>query len=80
MVGSVRHPLNTQDFSSFLLQAQSPKAINIGFANAGNDLVNSIKQATEFNLAAGERVSLQRRQRQCDRPPIRAGTDVCRQR
>ncbi|NNM72803.1 ABC transporter substrate-binding protein [Enterovirga aerilata] len=50
VVGGVRHPLNTADFSSFLLQAQGSKADVIGLANAGSDLVNSIKQATEFGI------------------------------
>lgn len=50
VLGSVRHPLNTQDFSSFLLQAQSSPASVVGFANAGGDLVNSIKQAAEFQV------------------------------
>jgi branched-chain amino acid transport system substrate-binding protein len=52
-VGQVRHPLSTQDFSSFLLQAQSSKAKVIGLANAGNDTVNSIKQAAEFGIVKG---------------------------
>lgn len=50
VVGSVRHPLNTADFSSFLLQAQASKAKVIGLANAGGDTVNSIKQASEFGI------------------------------
>ena len=50
VLGKVRHPLNTQDFSSFLLQAQSPKAKIIGLANAGGDTINSIKQAAEFGI------------------------------
>ena len=45
VVGKVRHPINTNDFSSFLLQAQSSKAKVIGLANAGGDTINSIKQA-----------------------------------
>ena len=53
VLGKVRHPLNTQDFSSFLLQAQSSKAKIIGLANAGGDTVNSIKQAAEFGIVAG---------------------------
>jgi branched-chain amino acid transport system substrate-binding protein len=53
IVGKVRHPLNTQDFSSFLLQAQASKAKVIGFANAGGDTTNSIKQAGEFGLTKG---------------------------
>ncbi len=50
VLGKVRHPLNTQDFSSFLLQAQASKAKIIGLANAGGDLVNTIKQAAEFGI------------------------------
>ena len=53
VVGKVRHPLNTQDFSSFLLQAQSSKAKIIGLANAGGDTINSIKQASEFGITKG---------------------------
>ncbi len=51
--GKVRHPLNTSDFSSFLLQAQSSKAKIIGLANAGGDTTNAIKQASEFGIVAG---------------------------
>jgi branched-chain amino acid transport system substrate-binding protein len=53
VAGSVKHPLNTSDFSSFLLQAQSSKAKVIGLANAGGDTSNSIKQAAEFGIVAG---------------------------
>jgi branched-chain amino acid transport system substrate-binding protein len=53
VLGAVRHPLNTPDFSSFLLQAQASKAKVIGLANAGGDTINSIKQAGEFGIAAG---------------------------
>ncbi len=53
VLGKVRHPLNTQDFSSFLLQAQASKAKIIGLANAGGDTVNSIKQASEFGIVRG---------------------------
>src|SRR5437879_546508 len=53
VLGSVRHPLNTSDFSSFLLQAQASKAKVIGLANAGGDTINSIKQAAEFGLMKG---------------------------
>src|ERR1700731_2143199 len=51
--GRVRHPLNTADFSSFLLQAQASKAQVIGLANAGGDTDNSIKQAAEFGIVKG---------------------------
>ncbi|MFH1340341.1 MAG: ABC transporter substrate-binding protein [Pseudomonadota bacterium] len=53
VLGSVRHPLNTSDFSSFLLQAQASKAKVIGLANAGGDTINAIKQAAEFGLMKG---------------------------
>jgi len=51
--GAVRHPLNTSDFSSFLLQAQSSKAKIIGLANAGGDTINAIKQGAEFGIVKG---------------------------
>ena len=53
VVGGVKHPLNTPDFSSFLLQAQSSKAKIIGLANAGGDTTNAIKQAAEFGIGKG---------------------------
>ncbi len=53
VLGVVRHPLATPDFSSFLLQAQASKAKIIGLANAGGDTINSIKQAAEFGIVAG---------------------------
>ncbi len=53
VLGSVKHPLNTTDFSSFLLQAQSSKAKVIGLANAGGDTINSIKAASEFGIVRG---------------------------
>jgi branched-chain amino acid transport system substrate-binding protein len=53
IVGKVRVPINTQDFSSFLLQAQASKAKIIGLANAGGDTINSIKQAAEFGIVKG---------------------------
>jgi branched-chain amino acid transport system substrate-binding protein len=58
ILGSVRHPLNTADFSSFLLQAQSSKAKIIGLANAGGDTTNAIKQAAEFGIVkAGQKLA-----------------------
>ncbi len=58
VLGSVRHPINTSDFSSFLLQAQASKAKVIGLANAGGDTINAIKQAAEFGiLKGGQRVA-----------------------
>lgn len=53
VLGSVRHPQGTTDFSSFLLQAQSSKAKVIGLANAGNDTINALKGASEFGIVAG---------------------------
>jgi branched-chain amino acid transport system substrate-binding protein len=53
VVGTVRHPLNASDFSSLIVQAQSSKASVIGLANAGGDLVNSIKSAREFGIGRG---------------------------
>jgi branched-chain amino acid transport system substrate-binding protein len=53
VLGKVRVPLNTSDFSSFLLQAQASKAKVIGLANAGGDTINSIKQASEFGIVKG---------------------------
>lgn len=53
VLGSVRVPLNSSDFSSFLLQAQSSKAKIVGLANAGLDTTNSIKQASEFGIVSG---------------------------
>jgi branched-chain amino acid transport system substrate-binding protein len=53
VLGSVRHPTNTADFSSFALQAQSSKADVVAFANAGQDTDNAIKQSGEFGLAQG---------------------------
>ena len=56
VLGSVRHPLGTSDFSSFLLQAQSSGADVIALANAGGDTVNTIKQAVEFNIMPKQKV------------------------
>jgi branched-chain amino acid transport system substrate-binding protein len=53
VLGAVAHPLNTSDFSSFLLQAQTSKAKIIGLANAGGDTINAIKQGAEFGITAG---------------------------
>ena len=58
VLGGVKHPLNTSDFSSFLLQAQASKAKVVGLANAGGDTTNSIKQASEFGIvAAGQKLA-----------------------
>lgn len=53
VLGSVKHPLDSKDFSSFLLQAQNSKAQIIGLANGGHDTINSIKTAAEFGIVAG---------------------------
>src|SRR5580700_4772146 len=53
VLGGVKHPINSSDFSSFLLQAQASKAKVVGLANAGGDTTNSIKQAAEFGIVAG---------------------------
>src|SRR3979409_949 len=53
VIGTVKHPLNSSDFSSFLLQAQASKAKIVGLANAGGDTTNSIKQAAEFGIVKG---------------------------
>ena len=53
VVGGVRHPTDTKDFSSFLLQAQASKAQVIGLANAGGDTINAIKSASEFGIVQG---------------------------
>ena len=53
VLGGVKHPLNTSDFSSFLLQAQTSKAKVVGLANAGGDTTNAIKQAAEFGIVEG---------------------------
>ncbi len=54
VIGSVRHPINSSDFSSFLLQAQASNADVIALANAVGDTINSIKQAAEFNITGGK--------------------------
>jgi branched-chain amino acid transport system substrate-binding protein len=54
VLGTIYHPLNTADFSSFLLQAQSSGADVIALANAGGDTINAIKQAGEFGIGTGK--------------------------
>ena len=56
VLGSVRHPLNTADFSSYLLQAQASGAKVVAFANSGGDMVNAVKQANEFGLAQQQQI------------------------
>ena len=77
VLGSVRHPLNTSDFSSFLLQAQASKAKVIGLANAGGDTINSIKQARRVRHRQGRpearRPAGVRQRRRRARPADRAG-------
>ena len=53
VLGDIKHPLSTQDFSSYILQAQASKAKVVGLANAGNDTINAIKQAAEFGVVKG---------------------------
>ena len=53
VLGAARHPLNSSDFASYLLQAQASKAKAIGFANSGNDMANALKQANEFGIMKG---------------------------
>ncbi|MFG1345563.1 ABC transporter substrate-binding protein [Xanthobacter autotrophicus DSM 431] len=57
MLGSVRHPLNASDFSSFLLQAQASNAKAIGLADAGTDTINAVKQAAEFGVSGRQRLA-----------------------
>lgn len=57
VAGSVRHPLNTSDFSSFLLQAQAAKTKVIGLANSGADTINAIKQASEFGITENTKLA-----------------------
>ena len=57
VAGTVRHPLNASDFSSFLLQAQSSKAQILGLANAGGDTINSMKAAKEFGITKTMKVA-----------------------
>jgi branched-chain amino acid transport system substrate-binding protein len=54
VIGAVRHPLNASDFSSFIVQAQASKAKIIGLANAGNDMINTLKTARDFGLNKGD--------------------------
>jgi branched-chain amino acid transport system substrate-binding protein len=56
VVGAVKHPINTPDFSSFLLQAQSSKAEVIAFADAGGDFINAVKQAGEFGITREQKI------------------------
>ncbi len=53
VLGAIKHPLNSPDFSSYLLQAQTSKAKIIGLANAGGDTTNAVKQAAEFGIVQG---------------------------
>ena len=57
VLGSVRHPLNTADFSSYLLQAQASGAKVVAFANGGGDMVNAVKQANEFGLTKNQTIA-----------------------
>jgi branched-chain amino acid transport system substrate-binding protein len=57
VLGSVRHPLNASDFSSYILQAQASKAKVVALANAGGDTVNAIKSANEFGLTKNQQLA-----------------------
>ncbi len=57
VVGAVKHPVNTPDFSSFLLQAQSSKADVIALADAGGDFINAVKQAAEFGITHQQKLA-----------------------
>jgi branched-chain amino acid transport system substrate-binding protein len=57
ILGSARHPLNSQDFSSYVLQAQASKAKGLMVANGGNDIINAVKQAAEFGLPKQMKIS-----------------------
>lgn len=57
VVGAVKHPVNTPDFSSFLLQAQSSKADVIALADAGGDFINAVKQAGEFGITRQQKLA-----------------------
>ena len=57
VVGAVKHPINTPDFSSFLLQAQASKADAIALADAGGDFINAVKQAGEFGVTRGQKLA-----------------------
>jgi branched-chain amino acid transport system substrate-binding protein len=57
VVGAVKHPINTADFSSFLLQAQSSNADVIALANAGGDFINAVKQADEFGITSKQKLA-----------------------
>ena len=54
VLGSVRHPINSPDFASLLLQAQASKAKIVGLATAGGDMINLVKQSAEFGVAKGD--------------------------
>ncbi|ODM84142.1 ABC transporter substrate-binding protein [Bradyrhizobium elkanii] len=57
VVGALKHPINTPDFSSFLLQAQASKADVIALADAGGDFINAVKQAGEFGVTRGQKLA-----------------------
>ncbi|WP_425249111.1 ABC transporter substrate-binding protein [Bradyrhizobium brasilense] len=57
VVGAVKHPINTPDFSSFLLQAQASRADVIALADAGGDFINAVKQAGEFGVTRGQKLA-----------------------
>ena len=57
VVGAVKHPINTPDFSSFLLQGQASKADVIALADSGGDFINAVKQADEFGVTRGQKLA-----------------------
>ncbi len=57
VLGSVTHPLNASDFSSYLLQAQASKAQVIGLANEGGDIINAVKAAHEFGISKSQKLA-----------------------
>jgi branched-chain amino acid transport system substrate-binding protein len=57
VLGAVKHPINTPDFSSFLLQAQASKADVIALADSGGDFINAVKQAGEFGVTRGQKLA-----------------------
>ena len=76
VLGKVRHPINTNDFSSFLLQAQTSKAKIIGLANAGGDTINAIKQARRVRHREGRAEA----GRACWSSPATSRRSACRPR
>jgi branched-chain amino acid transport system substrate-binding protein len=82
VLGSVKHPINNQDFSSFLLQAQAVNAKVVGFANGSGDTIRSLQQSSEFGLADGKRklAAFRRRSLPAERAwnSVRSTACICR--